>query len=184
MTRMAWRLAVAVAVLFLVAGCPKPPPPPPAPDAGPADAGVAATPDLHVEVRYEAPDGGGMVPIPFVPGGPRPVIDPTQRIEISGNLGLKNYRVRLFDEADRALVSDDEVLGTPAELDYRIQLPSPLRTGRKYVLAVDAETGASMTDSAGRSQPDQRLEFLTSGEKEKPAAAAGKPAGKAKKHRH
>lgn len=175
-------MVAAAAALGILTGCPERPKTS-APDAG-ADAGVAQAPlpDLKFAVRYEAPDAG-MLAIPFEPGS-RPVIDPTQKLEVSANLGLKNYRIRLFDEADRAVISDDEALDTPT-LDYRIQLPAPLKTGRKYTLLVDAQTGDTFTDSAGRPHPDQRIELQISGEKEKdkPATAAKPPASKHKKHR-
>ncbi len=177
MTRTVWRAVAVLAVLVVMTGCPGEKTPP-APDAGVPDAGVAqvAPPKLELVVRYESTDGG-MVPIPFEPGG-RPFIEPTRKLEVGANLALKNYRVRLFDEADRAVISDDEVRDAP-NLDYRIQLPSPLRTGFRYALVVDAETGDAFTDSAGRPQPDQRLEFQIAGEKEKPAPPA--KGGKSKK---
>ncbi len=181
MTRTVWRSVVVLAVLVVMAGCPERAQSPAAADAGTPDAGLAQRepPKLELVVRYESGDGG-MVPIPFEPGG-RPFIEPTQRLEVAANQALENYRVRLFDEADRAVISDDEVRDSPT-LDYRIQLPNPLRTGFRYALVVDAETGEAFTDSAGRPQPDQRLEFQISGEKEKPAPPA-KGGAKSKKRK-
>ena len=179
MARMVWRSAFAVAVVFLLVGCPKKPEPS-APDAGPVDAGPPPPPDFRLEVRYESGDGG-MVAIDF-DGGTRPLIEPTQKLAVDANLGLKNYRVRLFDEADRAVVSDDEVRDGPG-LDYWIQLPGPLKTGYRYTLVVDAETGDAMQDSAGRTQPDRRLEFQVAGEKQKPVGAP-KPPSRPGKRRH
>jgi hypothetical protein len=133
-------------------------------------------PDLQVTAHFEAEDGG-MVEIPFAPGT-RPLIKPTQTLEITPNLALSNVRIRVFDEVDRAMESDDEVLEPPHDPDggstagligYRIHFPTPLKTGHKYTLVLDAQTGVAFSDSLGRAQADQRLEFQVAGEKEKPA---------------
>ena len=165
--------------LALVA-CPEKPPPA---DAGPtepvADAAAAVVEvpkDLVLAVRYENLDGG-WAEIPFTPEA-RPLIDPAQRLEVRTNLELSNYRVRLFDEVDRALESDDEADTTHESLVYRIQLKAPLKTGHRYSLSVDAQTGSAITDATGRTHPDQRLEFQVSGEKEKPAPPPKKPVKK------
>ncbi|HLL53581.1 MAG TPA: hypothetical protein VK447_08555 [Myxococcaceae bacterium] len=180
--RTVWRSVVVLAVLVVMTGCPDRAQPPAA-DAGVPDAGLAQVepPKLELVVRYQSTDGG-MVPIPFEPAG-RPFIEPTQQLQVGANLGLRNYRIRLFDEADRAVISDDDVQDTPNLLDYRLQLPNPLRTGHRYTLVVDAETGESFTDSAGRPQPDQRLEFQIAGEKEKSKPAPPAKGGKSKKRR-
>ena len=118
-----------------------------------------------------------MVPIPFVPGE-RSLIEPTQTLEVRPNLTLLNSRIRVFDEVDHAMISDDEVLEPPPALDggpgtglagYRIHFPTPLKTGHRYSLVIDAQTGTTFSDSIGRSHPDWRLEFQIAGEKEKPA---------------
>lgn len=162
-----------------LAGCPDKTPPE-ATDGGTsakppeADAAPDATPkDLTLEIRYEDLDGGWH-PLPVTPDGARPVIDPTARLEVRTNLGLNNYRVRLFDEVDRALESDDEADDLNEAIVYRIQLPAPLKTGHKYALSVDAQTGSAITDAAGRIHPDQRVEFQVAGEKEKPPPPAPK----------
>lgn len=139
-----------------------------APDASTVAARVRSSPEeLQVILRYEASDGG-MVAIPFVPGG-RPLIERTQTLEVNTNLALVNSRIRVFDEADRAMVSDDEVLEPPpAPAGYRIRFPAPLKAGHRYTVVIDAQTGAIFSDSSGRPQVDQRLEVQIAGEKEKP----------------
>ncbi len=99
----------------------------------------------------------------------RPLIEPTSVVELRSSLGLRNYRIRLFDEIDRAMVSDDSAEESPDGVTYRISLPTPLKTGHKYTLVVDAQTGTAFTDSLGREIDDLRLEFQVAGEKEKPA---------------
>lgn len=117
-------------------------------------------------LTQELPDAG-VQGIP-VGGVERPLVEPSQVLELRTDLGLRNHRVRLFDEAGRAMISDDEAADSSAGFVYRINLPESLKTGHKYTLVIDAQTGASMTDAAGRPVPDQRFEFQVAGEKEKP----------------
>ncbi|HEX8706595.1 MAG TPA: hypothetical protein VF815_47620, partial [Myxococcaceae bacterium] len=83
------------------------------------------------------------------------------------SLGLRNYRVRLFDEVDRAMISDDTAEESPEGVVYRITLPTPLKSGHKYTLVLDAQTGTTFTDALGRELQDLRIEFQIAGEKEK-----------------
>ncbi len=101
----------------------------------------------------------------------QPTIESTSVLELRSSIGLRNYRIRLFDEADRAMVSDDSAEETPNGVIYRISLPTPLRSGHKYTLVLDAQTGSSFTDTLGRELQDLRLEFQIAGEKEKEAPA-------------
>ncbi len=168
------RLNFAVcAAALLVAGCPKPSTPG-------EDAGVTTEPGAETDagtepgpasftLQYVLPDAG-MDAIPLVgPDEGRPLIEPTSTLELRSTLTLRNYRIRLFDEVDRAMVSDDAAEESANGLLYRISLPTPLKTGHKYTLVIDAQTGTSMTDSQGRELPDLRIPFQVSGEKEKPA---------------
>jgi len=170
------RLSFAVcAAALVVAGCPKPSTPDTDAGVPPAeselDAGLAEQPaPASFTLQYERPDAGGMDTIPLVDADEvRPLIEPTSTLELRSTLTLRNYRVRLFDEVDRAMVSDDAAEESPQGLLYRISLPTPLKTGHKYTLVIDAQTGTSMTDAQGRELPDVRIPFQVSGEKEKPA---------------
>jgi len=169
------RLSFAVcAAALAVAGCPKP-------SAPTDDAGVTAAGESDTSAEADAGPGpasfslqsmlpdAGLEAIPLVGEEEgRPVIDPTSTLELRSTLALRNYRVRLFDEAERAMVSDDSAEESPNGLLYRISLPTPLKSGHKYTLVIDAQTGTSMTDSQGREVPDMRIPFQVSGEKEKP----------------
>ena len=181
------RLSFALcAVALVVAGCPKP-------SAHTADAGLtpAETEAARVDagpapasftLQYTLADAG-MEAIPVVGEEEgRPLIDPTSALELRGTLALRNYRVRLFDEADRALVSDDTAEESPHGLLYRISLPTPLKTGHKYTLVIDAQTGTSMTDSQGREVPDLRIPFQVAGEKEKPQPPTKNPKKKQRRN--
>ncbi len=169
------RLSFAVcAAALAVAGCPKP-------SAPTDDAGVTAAGESDTAAEADAGPGpasfslqstlpdAGLEAIPLVGEEEgRPVIDPTSTLELRSTLALRNYRVRLFDEAERAMVSDDSAEESPSGLLYRISLPTPLKSGHKYTLVIDAQSGTSMTDSQGREVPDMRIPFQVSGEKEKP----------------
>jgi hypothetical protein len=171
---------LVVVLALALAACPKPSEPTAVVDAGaPApvfDAGVdaGAAPPVAVELALTArgifPDGGS-TPIDFQPGT-RPLVDPLVELELTVRPQLKNYRVRLFDDADKVVESDDEADDPVADqLSYRIKLQAPLKTGRHYALVLDAQTGEAIVDRAGLKHPDQRFELQVSGEKERPAGA-------------
>ncbi|MFP2960330.1 hypothetical protein ACLEPN_21530 [Myxococcus sp. 1LA] len=152
----------------------------------PATNGTAATPDTALATDAgPAPDAGaasagpGLAEVALAPDDAS-VIEPTQLLELRTSSPLKNYRVRLFDEADRAMVSDDEVEESETGLVYRIRLPQPLKTGFKYTLVVDAQTGTAFTDGLGRDVDEFRQALQIAGEKEKPAPPP-KPSGKKKR---
>ncbi|HYX93182.1 MAG TPA: hypothetical protein VE782_16570 [Myxococcaceae bacterium] len=127
----------------------------------------------------EVPDAGS-VPIPKSAEAP-PEIPPVQALVLETNLALQNYRVRVFDEADRAMVSDDEAEDADGGVRYRIQFPQPLATGHRYAMVVDAQTGPELIDSLGRSHDDFRLEFRIAGDKERPRPSAP-PRKRARRH--
>lgn len=162
---------LALSASFILAGCPDKQP------AGSADGGgptAEAPPDASTTpppasftLRYQLGDAG-MEPIPLSVEE-RPTIEPTSVLELRSSLGLRNYRVRVFDEVDRAMVSDDSVEESADGVVYRITLPTPLKTGHKYTLVLDAQTGTAFTDTQGREIADLRFPFQIAGEKEKPA---------------
>ncbi len=155
------------------------------PDAGVAEAPQVpqAPPPVRFSLQYQpiqAPgladagllDAGlpdaGLAEISLAPDE-EPLIEPTSVVELRSTLGLRNYRVRLFDEAERAMVSDDDVEESESGMLYRINLPQPLKTGFEYTLVVDAQTGTAFTDTQGREVEELRTTFQVAGEKEKPA---------------
>jgi hypothetical protein len=137
---------------------------PEAPDAG-AGAADASPPALKLEVRYQTSDAG-LALVDFAAAAAAATIEPTSQLEVSTNIGLQNYRIRLFDEVDRVVVSDDQMEEPGDKVLYRIQLPTPLKPGHKYALVVDAQAGSAIADSAGRLYPDQRLELVVAGARE------------------
>ncbi|MHB8872313.1 MAG: hypothetical protein ACYC8T_01375 [Myxococcaceae bacterium] len=167
------RFALAVVAVAALSACPEPVPSadagPPPTDAG-ADAGfdAGALPiELTFSLRAGLADGGNAV-LQLQPGT-RPLIDPPIELELVVHPQLKNYRVRVFDEADKIVESDDQADDSrPGQLDYRIRFLTPLQTGRRYSLVFDAQTGEALVDSAGVKHPDQRLEFQIVGEKQRP----------------
>lgn len=160
--------AACCGAALVLAGCPEKKPAtlpdggvaeaPGAPDAGPKPAVLS--------LQYQAPDAG----IAVIPLGldEKPLIEPTSVLELRSTVPLRNYRVRLFDEAERAMVSDDVADESDSGLVYRIGLPEPLKTGFEYTLVVDAQTGSAFTDALGREVDELRTTFQVAGEKEKP----------------
>ncbi|RKG95007.1 hypothetical protein [Corallococcus carmarthensis] len=149
--------------------------------------GATAIPDAGPEavvftLQYLSPDGGSaLIPLALEE---KPLVEPTADLELRSTLGLKNYRVRLMDEADRAMVSDDSVSEADDGLVYRIHLPQPLKTGYSYTLVVDSQTGSSFQDSRGRDVDDLRASFQIIGDKEKAKPPPPPPAkGGKKKHK-
>jgi hypothetical protein len=183
--RLFRRALTALCASLLLAGCPGKPPATVA-DAGPVvapqDAGPPATAPASFTVRYQL-QNGTMESISLAVDE-EPTIESTSVIELRSSIGLRNYRIRLFDEADRAMVSDDSAEETPTGVTYRISLPTPLKSGHKYTLVLDAQTGSAFSDTLGREIPDLRVPFQVAGEKEKdvPAPPPSKKPGK-KKHR-
>ena len=161
---MRWRLAATVLFLLGAPACRPPPRPvdagtPPVPDAGPL-------PPLTLDLEVSLPDGG--LERHALLGLETPVVTPATSLTVASNRRLRNARVRLMDEADRALSSDDVLEDDPAGLRYHLTLLSPLEPGHAYALRVDPQSGATLDDGAGHELPDQRLEFRTSGERQRP----------------
>ncbi|ADO72096.1 conserved uncharacterized protein [Stigmatella aurantiaca DW4/3-1] len=161
---------IVLCASLILTGCPDKQP------TGPLDSGTVtdAVPDAgsgpvatSFTLRYQLGDAG-LEPIAMTVDE-RPSIEPTSVLELRSSRPLRNYRIRLFDEADRAMISDDSVEESADGIVYRITLPNPLKTGHRYTLVADAQTGAAFTDSLGRELEDLRFEFQVAGEKEKPA---------------
>jgi hypothetical protein len=132
-------------------------------DAGVPDAGPA---ELAFNVHVAFADGGeGELP---VEPGSRPAIDPPVSLELNASAVLRNYRVRLFDEGDRVVPSDDQAEQADGGTRYRIRFVDPLKPGRRYALVIDAQSGQAFSDAFGREHPDVRVGFVTSGERERP----------------
>jgi len=182
--RLLRRSLVALCLSTLLAGCPDKQPTAPT-DGGvaeaPQDAGPAVPPPAAFTVRYQLNDGG-MEAMPLAVDE-RPTIEPTSTLELRSSIGLRNYRIRLFDEVERAMVSDDSAEETPTGVIYRISLPASLKSGHKYTVVLDAQTGSTMTDALGREVQDLRFEFQVAGEKEKDAPPPPKKNEKKKKGR-
>jgi len=143
---------------------------------GALDAG-SLNPELALTLKSVLPDGG-FAPIELQPHA-RPLIDSTRQLELSTNVALRNHRIRVFDEADRVMISDDQ--SSDQGTDYQITFREPLKPGHRYTLVLDAQTGSSFTDDHGNAQSERRLEFQVSGEREK--APARKAIAK-KRRRH
>jgi hypothetical protein len=141
------------------------------------DAGPPAPLRLEFAVSARMDDGGEEV-LTFAESATE--IDPATGFTLSTPVRLKDYRVRLFDWADQVVPSDDSAELTDGGLVYRIDLPQPLKTGRRYSLVVDAQFAPEIDDEAGRHYDDVRLGLKVRDEvqPEKPAKKPGKKKAK------
>jgi hypothetical protein len=173
-----WKVAGVAALGLLTGGCPRTPVQPV--DAGPAVVAVDAGPlaPLTLDLLVAVPDGGSERYALL--GLETPVVSPGQRLVLESNRALHNLRIRVLDESERALESDDVPEESAAALRYHIWLLSPLEPGHRYAVLVDAQSGATFDDGTGKAVPEQRLEFRTSGERERPKPA---PPHHRKRHR-
>ena len=154
------------------------------PDAGgpPADASTGPiSPAFHLSLRTLDDDGGFSPELAFEPDI-RPLVDPVSQLELSTNAPMHDYRIRLFDEAERVVESNDQLTELETGVSYRLSVLEPLKAGRNYALVIDAERGDSIKWADGGNAPDQRLEFQVSGAKA-PLAPTLQPA-KRRRHRH
>lgn len=160
-------LALCAAALATL-GCPKGREP--AGEAGVAtvDAGPAPV-AFHLQYGL-ADDGGTAAIVPSAHDEGWPLIQPTSVLELHATQPLRNYRIRLFDESDRAMVSDDMAEESGSGLFYRITLPEPLEAGHRYTLVIEAQSGDELSDGLGRKLEDVRIAFQVAGEKQKPAS--------------
>jgi len=150
-------------VVLLGAGCPsqRGTPTPVLLDAAvPEDAGVS------LEFEAVLTDGGVVVLNPEA--GSFAVTEPASELRMTAHPQLTDFRVRVFDETEKALVSDDEASVADSGTYYRVQLAQPLKSGFKYTVVVDGQTSPERVDISGRRYPELRLPIQISGEKEKP----------------
>jgi hypothetical protein len=161
------RLAATCLLLLGAAACR------PAPEAV-VDAGLASIspdaglplPPLTLDLEVALPDGG--TERHALLGLESPRITPGQALTVESNRRIRNARIRILDEADRALASDDVPEEYPVGLRYRIALLAPLEPGHGYAVLIDPQSGATLDDGTGRELPEQRLEFRTTGERLRP----------------
>ena len=142
----------------------------PTPDAGPSSGSIDAGGLQPFALTLAVHLGDGGVERHALLGLETPLVSPSRSLEVESNRRLHNARIRVLDESDRALPSDDVPEETPDGLRYRIDLLAPLEPGHRYEVLVDAQSGGTLDDGTGRELPEQRLEFRTSGERER-----GKP---------
>jgi hypothetical protein len=165
-----------VAVALGTAGCPRTQPRfRRRPGGGGGDAGPVAP--LALDLLVGLPDGG--IERHALLGLETPLVSPSRQLLVESNRPLHNARIRVLDEQERALESDDVPEEGPTTLRYHIDLLKPLEPGHSYAVLVDAQSGATFDDGSGKEVPEQRLEFRTSGERERP-----KPPPPKRKRRH
>jgi hypothetical protein len=134
---------------------------------------------LGTELEVWFADGG----LSSVPPARATLIDPAQRLTLRLP-PLQDFRVRVFDGADRVLVSDDDALKSDGGIEYAITFPEPLKRGREYRVLVDAEAGIGIVDGAGRRYLDAEWQLKVEGPAEpEPREKPGKKSKGGKKRR-
>lgn len=131
---------------------------PEASDAGPSDAGLPV-----LTLTLTAATDGGTSLVTVGPDG-RAELEPTATLILEFPTRLRDYRVRLFDDRDLVLPSDDAATLTDGGLLYEVDLLQPLAPGRSYLLMVDGELGPQVLDQEGRAHEDVRLVLNVRGE--------------------
>lgn len=133
----------------------------------PVDAGPLPPTPLAVQFSFDLPDAGPQE-VTLELGQKTLRVPQAANIELATNQPIRNYRVRLFDEADKVIPSNDSADDQADGLHYVIGLEAPLKTGYRYALVFDAQNGAAMLDAQGRPISDLRYEFVVAGERQKP----------------
>ena len=139
-------------------------------DAGvaePVDAGPPQPAELAIVVTATASDGG----FELIDHE----IDPVQRVSVWIPVVLADYRLRVFDEADRVVPSDDSAKETDGGIDYQVAFVEPLKSGRNYRLTIESQSGQTLDGFR-----DAELLFKVRGEIQREPK---KPAGGKKKKR-
>jgi hypothetical protein len=138
---------------LVLAGCP-------APAVLDAGAPVAAlVVDAGPLPTVDAGPPGPLVLDVAVPGE----LDPVQQLDIRIPAVIADYRLRVFDDGDRVVPSNDTAKEADGGIDYAISFTEPLKAGHKYRLTIEAQRG----DEAPAFQEVERV-FRIRGEIEKP----------------
>jgi hypothetical protein len=135
---------------LLLAGCP--PRAPAVEDAGFAlDASIGGADAAVAEVVDAGPPAPADLPMvvtaPLADGGVEVVtqeLDPGSRLSVWIGTPLSDYRLRVFDDADRVVPSDDAAKDVDGGIDYQIVFLEPLKTGRTYRLTIESELGNAL----------------------------------------
>src|SRR5690242_17221344 len=88
------------------------------------DAGAPTPPPLVLSVSVEAADAGTFQPVRMA--APDTVVPASQGLLVESNLALRGPRIRVLDEADRVVPSDDKLEEQQTALRYRIRFLEPL----------------------------------------------------------
>jgi hypothetical protein len=137
-----------------------------APDAGHVveivDAGPPRPAELQLIVTATSADGGFEV----VNGE----VDPVKHLGIWVPVVLSDYRLRVFDDSDRIVPSDDAAHETDGGIDYQVTFVEPLKSGRSYRLTVEAQLGPQLEGFR-----DVEVQFRVRGQVERePKKTSGK----------
>ncbi len=113
-----------------------------------------SAPEPATPIALTPPDHAALVPVPTA-------------IVVSSTGALSIVRVRLFDEADKLVPSEDEAR---AGVGFRYELRPvvPLLPGSRYELRVDGDSGHGPAAPSGLRYRSATVTFSTEGEKPAP----------------
>ena len=127
----------------------------PGPDAGPTE----------MNLRARAITDAGVIDLAAADAATEIPVDSRFELELGA---LKDVRVRLFDESDKAVPSTDKLeLGQTSR--YFLAPNEPLAPGSGYALVVDGLRAWEPTDGSGKSLQPARVGMRTAGDKPMPA---------------
>src|SRR5688572_7246076 len=120
MSRTRLRIGLVASLVIVLCGCPDKP----TPEAADSGAQIAAVVDagppplvpLEVRVQFDVPDAG--IAEVELAAGRRVTAPSATNIQIETNQPVLNYRVRLFDEVDKVVPSNDSATTDPERLHY------------------------------------------------------------------
>lgn len=100
------------------------------------DAGPPQPADLQLIITATSADGGFELVARAV--------DPVKQLNVFIPVVLTDYRLRVFDEADKVVQSDDLAKETDGGIDYQVTFVEPLKSGRNYRLTIESQLGQTL----------------------------------------
>jgi hypothetical protein len=137
--------------LFAVVGCKKS-------SSSAADAGANAAAPEKLQITIEAIGAGGKTQA--IPAdGSKADVESVEQLAITTNLTLRDYRVRVTDEAVLPVKSNDAISQAGNGQKYLVKFAEPLKAGKKYTLTIDTANGPTVVDSQGKFHAGAKVEL-------------------------
>lgn len=119
-------------------------------------------------------DAGELVSLPLTDVDAGLELDSTRGLQVDFAVQLPDFRVRIFDDHDAVVESDDSLaLVEDAGASYRLELKQALKPGHRYLLMVDPEVGSVLVDDHGHSWDEFKTWLRVRGSQVDEASSAG-----------